>query len=137
MLGMRVPAIVWGGCLLVAACSRPPVPPVATIDAPADGWMGSLPLTFNLTASGTTIAAVADQRSGGAHFHLFVNTDLSPDGEPIPAGQPNVIHLGGGQTSYTFDSLPAGNYRVILVLGDNAHVPLPGQKTDTVNFMVH
>jgi hypothetical protein len=134
---MRRKQMLWGVCLLVVGCSRPPVPPVATIDAPADGWMGSGPLTFNLTASGTTIAAVADQRSGGAHFHLFLDVDVSPEGVPIPVGQPGVIHLGGGQTSYTFDSLPAGNHRVIVVLGDNAHVPLPGQKTDTVNFMVH
>lgn len=122
--------------ILVAACARPE-PPAARFDAPADGWMGVVPLQVNLTATGATIAAVADQREGGAHFHLFVNADPSPEGAPIPPGQPNIIHLGGGQTSYRFDSLPPGNYRVIVVLGDNAHVPLPGQKTDTVNVMIH
>ena len=111
--------------------------PTARIDAPADVWMGALPVTFNLTASGATIAAVADQREGGAHFHLFVDVDVSPDSAPIPVGQPGIIHLGGGQTSYTFDSLAVGTHRVIVVLADNAHVPLPGQKTDTVSLMIH
>lgn len=99
--------------------------------------MGSGPLKVTLMASGVTIAAVADQVAGGAHFHLFLDVDPPPAGAPIPAGVPGVIHLGGGQGEYTFDSLPAGNHRVIVMLGDNTHVPLPGQKTDTLNYMVH
>ena len=128
--------LLWGAWL-IAACARPPVPPVATIESPADGAMGSAPLKVTLAATGVTIAPVADQRAGGAHFHLFLDVDAAPDGAPIPAGVPGVIHLGGGQLEYTFDSLTAGNHRVIVMLGDNAHVPLPGQKTDTLNYMVH
>jgi hypothetical protein len=99
--------------------------------------MGSGPVKITMAATGATIAPVAEQRPGGAHFHLFLNVDPSAEGAPIPSGNPAIIHLGGGQTDYTFESLPAGNYRVIVVLADNAHVPLPGQRTDTLNFMVH
>jgi Domain of unknown function (DUF4399) len=125
-------------CLVVfMACARPAVPPAATIQSPADGWMGSGPVKLTLAATGTTIAPVAEQRPGGAHFHLFLNVDPTAEGAPIPSGNPAIIHLGGGQTEYTYDSLPANSYRVIVVLADNAHVPLPGQKTDTINFMIH
>ena len=128
--------VLWGVCL-VAACARPPVPPAATIVAPPDGGMGSGPLKLTLAATGVTIAAVADQVAGGAHFHVFLDVDPSPDGAPIPAGVPGIVHLGGGQSEYSFDSLKAGNYRLIVMLGDNAHVPLPGQKTDTLFYMQH
>ena len=128
---------IWGVCLVVAACSRPAAPPVATIQSPEDGWMGSAPVKVTLGATGTTIAAVADANPAGAHFHLFLNVDPSPEGAPIPAGNPAIIHLGGGQTEFTFDSLAPATYRVIVMLGDNSHVPLAGQRTDTVTFMVH
>jgi len=126
-------------CSLVVliACARPVEPPAAMIVEPAEGWMGAAPVKFVLSATGTTIAPVAEQKAGGAHFHLFLNVDPSSEGAPIPSGNPAIIHLGGGQMDYTFDSLPAGNYRVIVVLADNAHVPLVGQKTDTLAFMVH
>lgn len=132
----RVRRLFWCA-LLAAACARPPVPAVVTIQSPEDGAMGSGPLKVTLAATGVTIAPVADQRAGGAHFHLFLDVDPSPAGAPIPAGVAGVIHLGGGQSEYTFDSLSPGNHRVIVMLGDNGHVPLPGQKTDTLNYMAH
>lgn len=125
-------------CLvLIAACAKPAEPPSATITEPAEGWMGPAPVKLVLSATGTTIAPVAEQKPGGSHFHLFLNVDPSAEGQPIPSGNPSILHLGGGQTAYTYESLPAGSYRVIVVLADNAHVPLPGQQTDTVSFMVH
>ena len=125
-------------CLVVLmACARPAEPPAVTIQSPEDGWMGSEPVKLTFAATGATIAPVAEQRPGGAHFHLFLNVDPTAEGAPIPSGNPAIIHLGGGQTEYTYDSLPANSYRVIVVLADNAHVPLPGQKSDTINFMVH
>ena len=122
---------------VVAACAKPAPPPTATVTEPAEGWMGAAPVKFVLSATNATIAAVADQKPGGSHFHLFLNVDPTAEGAPIPSGNPAIIHLGGGQTEYTYDSLPPGNYRVIVVLADNAHVPLVGQKTDTLAFMVH
>jgi uncharacterized protein DUF4399 len=125
-------------CLVVlVACSRPVEPPAATIQSPEEGWMGSGPVKVTMAATGTTIAPVAEAREGGSHFHLFLNVDPTAEGQAIPSGNPAIIHLGGGQSEYTFEGLTAGNYRLIVVLADNAHVPLVGQKTDTLNIMVH
>lgn len=125
------------GVLAVVACAKAAEPPVVTIQSPEQGWMGAVPLKLTFGVTGATIAAVAEQRAGGAHLHLFVDVDLSPEGAPIPAGEANVIHLGGGQTEYTFDSMAVGTHRIIAVLGDNNHVRLPGQRTDTVEVMIH
>ena len=56
--------------------------------------------------------------------------------EPIPAGQPGVVHLGGGQTEYVIEGLAPGEHRVIAVLGDWAHVPVETVSADTVTFTV-
>ena len=129
--------LVLGMCVVALACSKPAEPPAVTIASPEQGWMGPVPLKVTLTATGATISPVAEQRAGGAHLHLFVDVDATAEGAAIPVGEPGVIHLGGGQMEYQFDSLAAGNHRIIAVLGDNAHVRVPGQKTDTVEVMIH
>ena len=88
-----------------------------------------------LQAQGVEIAPVADQKPGAAHFHLFLDANLTPQDSVIPAGVPGLWHLGKGQTEYTLE-VPPGAHRLIVELGDNRHVPLKGAGTDTVKFTV-
>lgn len=119
----------------LAACSRPM--PEVTIERPMEGEMPAGPkITVEIATQNATIAPVAEGREGGSHLHLFLNVDPPAVGQPIPVGQPGITHLGGGQTTFTLDSVAPGNYRLIAALGDNAHVMIR-QKPDTLAFMVH
>lgn len=88
-----------------------------------------------LQAQGVEIAPVADQKPGAAHFHLFLDANLTSPDSAIPAGVTGIWHLGKGQTQYTLE-VPPGTHRLIVELGDNHHVPLKGAGTDTVKFTV-
>ena len=121
--------------LFGVACTR--APEVAIV-SPADGDMLNVrSVLVRLKTEGVTIAPVAEQRPGAMHLHLFLDVDPTPAGTAVPVGVPGITHLGGGQTEFTLDSVPPGDHRLIVVLGDNAHVVAAGQRMDTVRFMVH
>lgn len=88
-----------------------------------------------LAASGIAIGP-AGVDSNAAHHHLFLDTEPTPQGQPIPAGVPGVVHLGQGQTEHVFEGLAPGEHRVIAVLADWVHVPLAPPVHDTVDFSV-
>jgi hypothetical protein len=88
-----------------------------------------------LQAEGVEIAPVAEHKPGTAHFHLFLDTNLTPPDSAIPAGVAGITHLGKGQSEYTLEVAP-GAHRLIVELADPAHVPLKGAATDTVRFTV-
>lgn len=124
------------GAAALAACGGQPRA-VARIVEPADGAGVSGPsVRVVLEAEGVEIASAADLRPGTAHHHLFVDTDLTPAGDTIPAGVTGILHLGRAQTEFTFDSLAPGAHRIIAVLADPWHVPLRNATTDTVDFTV-
>jgi hypothetical protein len=120
---------------LLAACARDPK---ITIQSPTEGEMltGSS-VRVVVATEGVTIAPVADQRPGAAHLHLLLDVDPPPAGAAVPVGVAGITHLGGGQTEFTLDSVAPGTHRLIVLLGDNAHVVLARQQVDTVTFMVH
>lgn len=89
-----------------------------------------------LVTDGIEIAPVAEARPGTAHHHLFVDVELTPLAEMIPAGDTSIIHLGGGETEYVLEGLAAGPHRVIALLADPAHVPLDPPAADTVEFVI-
>ena len=127
-------ATVVGMVLVMAACGKPPE---VTILTPAEGeTMAGPAARVTLAASGIEIAPAAEERAGTAHHHLFLDRDATPATDTIPAGVTGIIHLGRAQTEFTFDSLPPGPHRVIAVLANYGHVPIPGARTDTVNFVV-
>ena len=78
---------------------------------------------------------MAEEREGTAHHHLFLNDDLTPLDEPVPAGVANIMHMGGGQTEVSLDLEP-GTYRIIAVLADWRHIPISPPAIDTVQFTV-
>jgi hypothetical protein len=127
-----VPALV-AVALSAAACGRAPA---VTITAPRDGETVMAPVRVTLGVVNVELAPAADERPGTAHHHLFLDVDVTPPTDTIPAGVTGVIHLGRAQTEFTFDSLAPGPHRVIAVLGDYGHVPLRNAAADTVNFVV-
>lgn len=125
-----------GACRVIAAaalaaCAGPR--PAVHIGEPAEGATLSGPAVHVvLEVRGVELAPAADQRPGTAHHHLFLDVDPSPAGEAIPMGVPGFIHLGKAQTEFTIDSVPPGRHRIIAVLADPSHLPLPDAVRDTV-----
>ena len=108
------------------------------IEAPLDGTIIHTD-TVNVTLSATGVEIVAADglaTPGRAHQHIFLDVDLTPAGEPIPAGVEGIYHLGTGASAYTITELTPGPHRLIAVLALGDHVPLDPWVVDTVHFTV-
>lgn len=111
--------------------------PVARVQIvePAEGAELTGDVRVVLAAENIEIAPAGDTRPNTAHHHLFLNRETTPEGEAIPAGEPDIVHLGKAQTEHVFSGLPPGEYTLVAVLGDLVHRVIP-QATDTVRFRV-
>ena len=125
-------------CGSLSACQERGAPGRAEvrITSPAEGDTVGSDVPLALSAEGVEIAPASEHRPGTAHHHLFVDRDLTPAGEKMPAGTTGLIHLGKGDSAFTLEGLVPGTHRVIAVLGDSAHVPLDPLSADTVTFVV-
>ncbi len=132
--------------MVLGACSRDdtargdsqgsPGAPAAVIVAPADGATLSGPdVQVDLAVENITLAAAGMHEPGTGHLHLFINRDLTPVGEVIPAGE-GIVHLGKPQSGYLLEGLEPGEYTIVAVLGDWAHVRIAEALTDTVRIVV-
>lgn len=110
--------------------------PVAVIVSPADGATLDGPdVQIDLGVENIALAAAGMNEPGTGHLHLFINHDLTPVGEVIPAGD-GIVHLGKPQSGYFLEGVEPGEYTIIAVLGDWAHVRLEEARTDTVRVVV-
>lgn len=107
-----------------------------TIEQPAAGDSIDGSVRVVLVTEGIEIAPAAEARPGTAHHHLYVDADLTPLTEMIPADDASIIHLGGGETEYVLEGLATGPHRVIALLADPAHIPLDPAAADTVEFVI-
>jgi hypothetical protein len=132
MFKMRlpVPAMALAAALAfappgLAQMERTPAPAGAAVYfiEPAPGAMLSNPVTlrFGLRGMGVAPAGVAHGNTG--HHHLLINVDPATldMGAGIPADDQHR-HFGGGQTEVTL-TLPPGEHRLQLLLGDHNHIP--------------
>ena len=122
-----------------AACGggQPAREPIRVeITEPASGAVVDGPSVRVVVAASGIAIGPAGVDSNAAHHHLFLDAEPTPEGQPIPAGVPGVVHLGKGQTEYVFEGLAPGEHRVIAVLADWVHVPLAPPVHDTVAFTV-
>lgn len=106
-----------------------------TIEAPAAGDTvpaGSVEIV--LSVDGIQVVPAGDSTPNSGHHHLFLDADVSPAGEPIPAVEGSIVHIGDGSSTYTFENVAPGEHRVIAVLGDWQHVPLDPMVSDTIVF---
>jgi hypothetical protein len=110
--------------------------PAAEIVRPADGATFDDPnVQIDLAVQNVRLAPAGTNEPNTGHLHLFINRELTPEGEVIPVG-PGIVHLGKAQEGHVLEALTAGEYVVIAVLGDWAHVRVSGAATDTVRFIV-
>jgi hypothetical protein len=93
-------------------------------------------VTVRLEANGVTIVPAANHDPGTGHHHLFIDRDPTPLTDTIPAGVPDIRHLGQGQTEFSVEGLAPGEHRIIAVIADWSHVPLNPPAVDTVRFTV-
>ncbi|HSG82373.1 MAG TPA: DUF4399 domain-containing protein [Gemmatimonadota bacterium] len=108
------------------------------IEQPLDGALITADsVRIVLAASGIEIAqADGLDTPGRAHHHVFLDADLSAADQPIPAGQPGIVHLGTGVSEVTLTGLTPGRHRLIAVLALGNHVPLDPWAVDTVFITV-
>jgi hypothetical protein len=131
-LGLLLPGLAF----LIAASAQRQSAHVRIVQ-PRDGdTLTTADVRVVLEAHGVEIVPATDQRPGTAHHHLFLDTDVTPPNEKIPQGVTGIIHLGRGQSEFTFTDVPAGRHRLIAVLADWEHVPLRPLVVDTVRFVV-
>ena len=134
--------------LAVAACGgseggdemeQPPVLGVThtvSILEPTDGSTVTGPTVTVRLATNVPIVQAGDMTPGTGHHHLFLDGDLSPEGEPVPTVPGTVVHLGTGASEFTFDAVSPGRHRLIAMVADGAHFPLIPFVVDTVIFTV-
>lgn len=103
---------------------------------PADGSTVTGPSVTVRLATNVPIALAGDMTPGTGHHHLFLDGDLSPEGEPIPSVPGTVVHMGNGASEFTFDAVAPGRHRLIAVVADGAHFPLVPPVVDTIYFTV-
>jgi hypothetical protein len=90
--------------------------------SPSDGETVSSPITVRFGLSGMGVAPAGSDVANTGHHHLLLDLDeLPPMDRPLPKNA-NVIHFGGGQTE-TVLSLPPGEHRLQLLLGNASHIP--------------
>lgn len=107
------------------------------ITAPEDGaQLESGNVRVTLDVEGLTVVPAGDMTPRSGHHHLILNADLPPMDAPIPVVEGQYIHLGAGQSEYELTDLAPGEYTVIALVGDFAHVPLDPPVADTVRFVV-
>jgi len=110
--------------------------PTAIIVQPTDGaTMAGPDVSVEMAVQGISLARAGVDSVNTGHLHLFINRDLTPEGEVIPVGD-GVVHFGLAQSEHVFEGLEPGEYVVIVVLGDYVHVRIPGAQTDTVRITV-
>jgi len=110
--------------------------PTAVIVSPTDGSTFDGPaVQVDLGVENIALAAAGVNEPGTGHLHLFINHDLTPVGEVIPAGD-GIVHLGKPQSGFLMEGTAPGEYTIIAVLGDWAHVRLAEARTDTVRIVV-
>jgi hypothetical protein len=119
-----------------AAATTPPAMPTVIIASPAEGDSTGHDVTVVLSKQNVTIAkADAARLEGTGHYHLFLDTIPTMDTLPIPPTTKTVVHIGTGDSTFTFKGLKPGPHRIIALIGYGNHVPMPSV-LDTVNFVV-
>ena len=136
---------IFAAIIVAAVClSRPgPAPvsaqavPTVHITAPANGATVNNPVTVAVQSSGAVIKPATDNDPNAAHYHYFIDrnpsTVLQP-GQPIPTGQPDIIHTDSA--SQQLPALSPGQHTVWVVLAHTDHTPYNPNVQDQVTFTV-
>jgi len=88
---------------------------------PADGATVGNPISIEFGIARMDVVKAGNDQANSGHHHLLIDTDLPDLGLPIPADEHHV-HFGDGSTS-TRISLPPGEHKLRMLLGDHLHIP--------------
>jgi len=88
---------------------------------PADGNTVSNPVNIEFGIAGMDVVKAGNNKPNSGHHHLLIDTGLPDLGLPIPADEHHV-HFGDGSVS-TQISLPPGEHKLQMLLGDHLHIP--------------
>lgn len=157
MLTRRIVLLPAAGLLVLAGCGdaapdeeapgaaaemeepamQPMVSGAVSFAQPMDGAevMGST-VEIVLETTGISVVEAGVMDPGTGHHHLFLDADVSPMGEVIPAGVDGIIHKGDGTSVHTLEGVAPGEHRLIAVVADGVHIPLDPLVTDTIFFTV-
>lgn len=109
---------------------------VVRIMSPADGDTTGADVTVVLATDGVVIDKASGVRVEGiGHHHLFLDTVAVSDADVIPPTSSRVVHIGTGDSTYTFKALAPGPHEIIAVIGFGDHSAMPARR-DTVRFVV-
>jgi hypothetical protein len=142
-LTLLVLAIACGGEKTPPPDTTPAAEPVSqtpnaavTIISPAEGDTTGPDVTIVLGTTGVTIEKASGVRADGiGHHHLFLDTAAVAEGQVIPAASAHVVHIGTGDSTYTFKGLTPGAHDVVAVIGFGDHSAMAARR-DTVRFIV-
>jgi hypothetical protein len=113
-----------------------PAAGTVTIVTPMDGALiNGNEITVTLSST-VEIVPAGDLTPGTGHHHLYLNADLTPPDQPVPTVPGSIVHMGDASSSFVFENVEPGNYRLIAVVADGVHVPLQPWVVDTVEFTV-
>jgi hypothetical protein len=119
-----------------APATPPPPSAMVMISSPKEGDSTGHDVTVVLSQMGVKIEkANSTKAEGVGHYHLFLDTIPTLEGQVIPPSTKNIVHIGTGDSTYTFKGLAPGAHEIIAVIGYGDHTAMPQQR-DTVKFVV-
>jgi uncharacterized protein DUF4399 len=129
-----------------AAAAPAATPAPATPAAPAAGVTIVSPKDNDTTGADVTVVlskegAVSIEKAsstkveGVGHYHLFLDTVVVAEGQVIPPTTKHMVHIGTGDSTYTFKGLTPGQHEIVAVIGYGDHSVMAA-KRDTVKFVV-
>jgi len=121
-----------------AAAPAPTGPSVGVnIVSPKEGDSTGADVTVVLSKEGTVNIEKASgtKAEGVGHYHLFLDTVVTAEGQVIPPTTKNMVHIGTGDSTYTFKGLKPGPHEIVAVIGYGDHSAM-SSKRDTVRFVV-
>lgn len=138
MLRSRIAGLAFAGLFALAGCGDGAgEPPRVWFAEPQDGAVVTGPdVQVVLEASGVEITSADVHEVGTGHHHIFVNTDVTPMTDSIPAGVAGIIHMGDGRAGHLITGLEPGEHRLIAVVADWDHIPIDPPAVDTVFITV-
>lgn len=131
-----------------AAVANAPVPATDTMKAapaaagvvivsPKEGETTGADVAVVLSKEGPVSIEKASgtKAEGVGHYHLFLDTVVVAEGTVIPPTTKHMVHIGTGDSTYTFKGLTPGQHEIIAVIGYGDHSAMAA-KRDTVRFVV-
>ena len=91
----------------------------AYIISPKHGAKVSAPVLVQFGLKGMGIAPAGVKFDNTGHFHLLIDAELPPKGEPMPMDARH-LHFGKGQIEATVQLTP-GRHTLQIAMGDGAH----------------